>query len=219
MDYALRIGGHGHLDVADARMMPAPNADHPLSEALLLLTLRLNCLTNIYDSLWRELYRDVWKQEEWAVSWPEMKPLSRISAQWERDTPLRAERERRSALVELDVVAAIMLEMSADELIALYRSRFPQLVDYESEMWLDSTGRKIAASFNQWGHGQTKEHWEQFQAYNEPGSTAPVPDGYTAPFYKADRIAEYRQAHAAFSARLPAAVTLQVARSETEGER
>ncbi|MGH9437878.1 MAG: class I SAM-dependent DNA methyltransferase, partial [Terriglobia bacterium] len=160
LDYALRIGSHGHLDVADARMMPAPNADHPLSEALLLRTLRLNCLTNIYDSLWRELYRDAWKQEEWAASWPEMKPLSVISPQWECDTPLRAERDRRSALVELDVLAAIMLEMSADELIALYRSRFPQLVDYESEMWFDSSGRKLAANFNQWGHGQTKEHWE-----------------------------------------------------------
>ena len=30
----------------------------------------------------------------------------------------------------------------------------------------------------------------------------PPPEGYTPPFYKADRVAEYRQAHAVFSERL-----------------
>lgn len=39
-------------------------------------------------------------------------------------------------------------------------------------------------------------------AYNESGGITKVPDGYTPPFYKADRIAEYCQAHAAFAERL-----------------
>jgi hypothetical protein len=202
LDYALRVGGHGHLDVADARMMPAPDVDHPLSESMLLRAMRLNCLTSVYGSLWNELYRDTWKRDEWAVIWPELKPLQSVSPKWDRDTPLRKERERRSALVELDVVAAIMLRLTADELVALYKSRFPQLVDYESEMWFDRDGRKLAANFNQWGHGQTGEHWGQFQAYLEDPEKNPIPDGYTAPFYKADRIAEYRQAHAAFTERM-----------------
>ena len=53
-----------------------------------------------------------------------------------------------------------------------------------------------------WGHGQTKEHWNQFEKYLEDPATNQVPDGYSAPFYKADRVAEYRQAHAVFSDRL-----------------
>ena len=69
-------------------------------------------------------------------------------------------------------------------------------------MWFDiAMARKLAANFNQWGQGQTREHWEQFLAYQGP-EESPVPDGYTAPFYKADRIAEYRQAHAAFTERM-----------------
>jgi hypothetical protein len=44
--------------------------------------------------------------------------------------------------------------------------------------------------------------YEEMLAYVESGGTTKVPDGYTPPFYKADRIAEYRQAHAAFTARL-----------------
>ena len=202
LDYALRVGGHGHLDVADARAMPVPDMDHPLSDALLLRTLRLNCLTTAYGDLWSELYREEWRREEWAVAWPAMRALGAAAPQWERDTPLRTERERRSALVELDVLAAIMLGLSMDELIALYKSRFPQLVDYESEMWFDRRGRKLAANFNQWGHRQTKEHWEQLQTYLEDPANNPPPYGYTPPFYKADRIGEYRQAHAAFTKRM-----------------
>ncbi len=42
--------------------------------------------------------------------------------------------------------------------------------------------------------------WAQFEAYREDPEHAPAPEGYTAPFYKADREDEYRQAHAVFSA-------------------
>jgi hypothetical protein len=69
-------------------------------------------------------------------------------------------------------------------------------------MYFDANGRKIAANHNTYGHGQTKEHWKQFELYLEDPDKNPVPDGYTPPFYKADRVAEYRQAHAVFSDRL-----------------
>jgi hypothetical protein len=202
LDYALRIGGRGHLDVADARTMPVPALDHLLSEALLLRALRLNCLTTAYDALWREIYRDSWGRDEWAAAWPGLERLSAVGPVWTHNTPLRTERARRAALVELDVLAAIMLEISADELIAIYKSRFPQLVDYESDMWFAADGRKLAANFNQWGYGQTKEHYEQLMAYINDPEKRPPPVGYTPPFYKADRIAEYRQAHSVFSERL-----------------
>ena len=45
----------------------------------------------------------------------------------------------------------------------------------------------------------------QFQAYLENPGNNPPPDGYSPPFYKADRIGEYRQAHAAFTQRMKGA--------------
>lgn len=117
-------------------------------------------------------------------------------------TPLRTERERRSALVELDSLVALWLDMSTDELIAVYRSRYPVLSDYEAQTWFDTNGRKIAGDHNTYGHGQTKQHFEQLMEHLDPEINGPVPDGYTAPFYKAEREAEYRQAHAVFSERL-----------------
>ncbi|SNS08430.1 hypothetical protein SAMN05216276_1003292 [Streptosporangium subroseum] len=209
MDYLLRVTGRGHLDVADARMMPAPDSDHPLAEALLLRTLRLNCLTEAYADLWTELYDDSWTRDSWAADWPGLPLLAQVEPVWAPDTPLRIERARRAALVELDALVALMLGIDAEELVALYRSRFPQMVTYEGAMWFDPNGRKIAENFNAYGQGQTKQHYEQLMAHLDPEINGPVPDGYTAPFYKADREAEYRQAHAVFSERLRQAQAVQ----------
>lgn len=185
--------------------MPAADPDHPLASALLLRTLRLNCLTNAYADLWAELYDPTWSDETWAVDWPGLAPLNKpaaITSEWNYDTPLRTERERRAALVELDAMVALWIGMTAEQLVAIYRSRYPVLSDYEAQMWFDANGRKIAGNHNTFGYGQTKEHFKQLQDHLDPEINGPVPDGYAAPFYKADREAEYRQAHAVFAERL-----------------
>ena len=101
----------------------------------------------------------------------------------------------------------------------IYQAAFPVLDRFEETTWFDANGSKLAGYHRTYGQYQKKGTWEQFQAYLEDPDRNPPPDGYTPPFYKADRIGEYRQAHAAFSARLAAAGTLQVARSDGEGAR
>ena len=185
------------------RMMPARSLDHPLAAPLLLRALRLNCLTSVYAKLWSELYEDAWRDEKLDCQLGLISPPSTdVGPTWERDTPLRTEYERRAALVEIDALVAVWLGISEEQLEAIYPARYPVLGDYEAVTWFDAKGRKIAGNWNTFGTGQTKEHWEQFQAYLEDPEKNPVPDGYTAPFYKADRIAEYRQAHAAFTQRM-----------------
>ncbi|MFF3716184.1 DNA methyltransferase family protein [Streptomyces prasinus] len=206
-DYLLRITGRSHLQVAEAHKMPYANPAHPLAGPLLLRTLRLNCLTNAYASLWAELYDMTWPgYEDWAVEWPDLPPLaSGVTAEWEYGTPLRTEYERRAALVEIDALVAVWLRMSADELIAIHKARYAILADRESQMWFDADGRQLAQDSYAFGHGQTKEHYEHFLAYQKKERHEP-PEGYTAPFYKADREKEMREAHAHFSARLQEAI-------------
>ncbi|MGX7670534.1 class I SAM-dependent DNA methyltransferase [Plantactinospora sp. DSM 117369] len=206
VDYALRIGGRGHLDATDARVMPIPDTQHPLADALLLRTMRLNALTAQYREIWAQLYNTSWQREGWAVDWRVPLNLNDVGPAWGRASALRTEYHRRAALVELDALVAVWLGISANELIAIYRSRFPQLCSYESEMWFDKCGRRLAANFNQWGSGQTRDHYRQFMDYLESQEQNRVPDGYKAPFYKADRESEYRQAHAVFSQRLQDAI-------------
>ncbi|MEV4322376.1 class I SAM-dependent DNA methyltransferase [Microbispora rosea] len=205
LDYLLRITGRSDLRNAEVIAMPAADPNHPLASALLLRTLRLNCLTNAYASLWAELYDRAWRDEQWAADWPGLKPLgdpAAVTPDWAYATPLRTERERRAALVELDALVALWLGITAEQLVAIYRSRYPVLSDYEAQIWFDANGRKIAGNHNTYGYGQTKQHFEQLMAHLDPEINGPVPDGFTAPFYKADREAEYRQAHAVFSERL-----------------
>ncbi|WP_327332214.1 class I SAM-dependent DNA methyltransferase [Streptomyces anulatus] len=209
LDYLLRITSRSHLQVSEANQMPAPEPGHPLASALLLRTLRLNALTSHYAPLWAELFDRQWSgYEGWAnPDWPHLKPLAAgLKPTWEYTTPLRTEHERRAALVELDALVAVWLGITADQLATIFKSRYPQLYDYEAASYFDSKGRKIAGDFNTFGYGQTKQDYLDLLAHLEdPAGTQP-PDGYIAPFYKADREAEMRAAHAHFQARLDAEI-------------
>ncbi|MDT0608692.1 class I SAM-dependent DNA methyltransferase [Streptomyces lancefieldiae] len=205
LDYLLRITGRSHLQVAEAHKMPAPIPDHPLAHPLLLRTLRLNALTRDYAPIWKELFHLTWPNyEEWAnPNWQNLKPLAaHLKPAWEYDTPLRTEYERRAALVELDALVSAWLGITADQLVAIYKSRYPVLSDYESATYFDANGRKIAANHNTYGYGQTKQDYLDLLAHLEKPETIPPPAGYAAPFYKADREAEMRAAHAHFQSRL-----------------
>lgn len=211
LDYYLRATGRGHLDVSDAKFMPFADPGHPLAQALLLRTLRLNCLTTAYAELWAELYEADWRRnEQWAYNWPRLSPLGDVTGIWDTATPLRSEYARRAALVEIDALVAVWLNISAESLIAAYRSRYGTMSDYEEDMHFDASGDRITSRFEAYGNKQArfgrKKVFEKLEAYLKSPESTPVPDGYTAPFYKADREKEMREAHAYFQKRLDEAV-------------
>ncbi|TNH22357.1 class I SAM-dependent DNA methyltransferase [Micromonospora orduensis] len=210
LDYMLRIAGRAHLDVNNAGAMPAPDPSHPLASAALLRVLRLNCLTTAYAPLWQNIYDDRWRDtEDWAVPWvelPEAQKLNDVERFWNGGVPLRTERARRSALVELDALVAVWLGIGDEALLSMYRARFPVLHEYESAMWFDRNGRRITRDYYSRGVNQPNDAFEKLIKYlDEPEQNA-MPAGYEAPFYRADRENEYRQAHAVFSRRLQDAV-------------
>jgi hypothetical protein len=100
----------------------------------------------------------------------------------------------------------VWLGISADELCALYLSRFPQLVEYEGGMWFDAAGRRIAENFNAHGSGQERPTYGALMEHLENPDTTEPPAGYRRPLYKADREAEMRGAHAHFKERLDAEI-------------
>ena len=207
LDYFLRVTGRTHLQVAEALRMPAATTEHPLVHPLALRTLRLNCLTEAYAPLWSQLFHPTWPHyETWAHTWhrgSEIAPLSdHLTGHWTHQTPLRTDFERRAALVELDALVSVWLGITADQLSAIYRSRYQVLADYESDMYFDNAGRRIAKNYYAYSHGQTKEDYLAFVEHLNSPATTPPPEGYTAPFYKADREIEMRAAHAYFQARL-----------------
>ena len=112
LDYLVRIVGKSNLLVSSAKALPFGSKDHPLASALLLRAMRLNCLTNAYADLWVDVYDEAWQTDTWACSWEGLPPLAEIGQTWKYSTPLRSERARRSALVEIDALVAVCITVA-----------------------------------------------------------------------------------------------------------
>ncbi|MET8634388.1 type II restriction endonuclease subunit M [Streptomyces sp. NPDC004680] len=202
-DYFVKVVGKRNLSDDLVSLFPAPHS-HPLSVPLLLRVLRLNCLTRKYSPLWERLFDARWLQDRWASSEKRGKRIGSVEKTWSMDTPLRAEFERRRALVEIDAIAAIMLGLGAEQLCAMYRSQFDTVRMYEWETFFASDGHKVADTAHAYNVGirQTPEEAEFAKAWVKAARggdpTPEMPEGWVKP----DREAEMTRAHADFTARL-----------------
>ena len=196
-DFLIKVIGSGHMKAGTWRRIPYVSNLH-IDPSLLLRTLRLNCLVEPYAPLWEELFDREWQHDSWV---PDVgldraintdKPaLSDVSPKWSWHTPLRRDADRRQALVEIDAIVAVMLDITADELVTIYRTQFPVLQKYEREALYDAHGRQVP-----------RELAKEYRKHdgNLPAEALTV-DGktYALPFLTVDREGDYRAAHAHFS--------------------
>ncbi len=215
-DYFVKVSGTGHIKDYVSKRFPVP-PDTPLWEALLLRTLRLNCLTADYAPLWEELYDPGWADDGWTD--PELSQriaLGDVGPEWSMATPLRRDQERRQALVELDALAAIMLGLTAEQLCAMYRTQFAVLRKYEYKMAFDAEGRKLCGYHQSAGYRQAqiqdqakagdlppeyKNLWKLYEQYEEDPSSVDWRGHFTPPFRRPDRERAMTRAYEAFQAR------------------
>lgn len=183
-------------------------------------TLALNCLTRHYAALWERNWQPAFSKTEWSLSEGQLHLVSswaERSATWSASSPLRTYYERRQALVELDVLAAMALGLSLDQLLAMYRIQFPVLQQNEHDTWYDQKGNIVfTCSKGLTGVGLDRPTWNELKARElELGETyvhtiskkqselyAGTQVTYVAPFFKPDREQDYAVAWGFFEKNL-----------------
>lgn len=160
-DFFVKVIGKSHVNFSTNMLFPLLEGSH--HKDIVLRALLLNCLTDHYSDLWKSCFLIDFSMDTWAKSDPRLSPVrfTSLTPEWTWDTPLRTDYERRQALVEIDVLTAMALGMTLQQLKTIYRIQFPVLQSYEADTWYDANGR-ITFTNNRslTGVGFTRTEWE-----------------------------------------------------------
>jgi len=191
---------------------------------LLARILILNSLTLHYAQLWSDCWDNRFRTDRWTRSDPRLDDahFPRLTREWNRDCALRTDYARRQALVEIDVLVAMALGLTLEELKAIYRIQFPVLRQNERDTWYDRAGRIVfTCSKGLPGVGLPRKAkpkqgepvgWEEIRDLTEgtvestivddtlPGGPRERTIVYVAPFDRCDRERDYETAWASFAA-------------------
>ncbi len=172
----------------------------------------------MYRKLWTNCYRESFRLERWSKSDRRLcvNRFAELSREWTWRTPLRTDYERRQALVEIDVLVAMALGLTLDELCAIYRIQFPVLRQNEQNTWYDRNGRIVfTTSKGLPGVGLSRKEFEEIKdwksgAYEREIEDDTLPGGprkrtiaYVAPFDRCDREEDYAVAWKFFERNRP----------------
>ena len=203
-DFMIRAAGRGHINGADFSLLPSLDTIHPLTTAVILRVLRLNCISDAYTSLWAECWHESFVTDSPILERYDERP---ISPEWTADTPLRRAEDRRNAQAEIDVIVAMMLGVPIEDLCTIYRTQFAVLYDYDhgrgqGAYVYDANGRQLPTPVRQaWEKRQRPTSNEDMplseRTHTHPGSG--VSYVYDLPFRIRDRESDFRRIHAALS--------------------
>lgn len=192
-DFLVKVMGVANINIGILGKIPHLR-NHPLETQLLLRTLRLNCLVQPYLPLWEHLYTSSWQQDSWVsgigVAYSGREQISSVYENWNWATPLRRAADRRQALIEIDAIVAVMLGITVEELLTIYRTQFPVLQKYERDALYDATGRQLP--------GKLASEYRK-KGFLKPADLTVDGVTYQEPFVGVDREHDMTLAHKHFS--------------------
>lgn len=226
IDFFVKVTGSDKARPSLAAQLPIIR-NTPYDDALAVRTLALNCLTTWYADLWSGCFRPTFCADAWTRDDPRLPAgfFTTLGPTWQRDRALRQDFARRQALVEIDVLVAMALGLTVDQLCDLYRAQFPILRWYERDTWYDRSGRiaytisrglpGVGLPAKRKKKGEPGDFWEDV---TDPATCAralaktfdddTLPGGphrrtivYQGPFDRCDREEDFRRAWAVFARR------------------
>ncbi|MEA1967618.1 MAG: hypothetical protein U9N77_05320 [Thermodesulfobacteriota bacterium] len=224
LDFRVKSTGMGHANTTLINQLPLLDIKSQFFFNLKLRALVLCCLTTHYANLWQECWQNIFQKDQWAKDEHRLSNtfFQNITPTWHRNCALRTDYARRQALVEIDVLAAMALGLTLEELKTIYRVQFPVMRQYEADTWYDQNGRIVfTASKGLPGVGfprrKTKTEpvgWEDIKDMQkgkiernivddtQPGGAVERTIVYEAPFDRCDREKDYEDVWQNFKKRL-----------------
>ena len=214
-DFWVKTTGKNDFTSGNIGSMPFL-VENNTSQSAGLRSLHLTCLSKQYEGLWSQCFSVEWTNNKWSKADSRLcnSTFRSIGQSWTAGSALRTHYERRQALVEIDVLVAMALGLTLDELKTIYRVQFPVLREYEQDTWYDQKGRIVfTASKGLAGVGFCRPKWEGIKNMKSgtveqtiiddtmPGGPRKRTIVYHAPFDRCDREKDYEIAWREFERR------------------
>ena len=213
-DYFVRTLNKSNLQPNVVAKLPYVSTKY--DDALRIRALMLNCLSSEYEELWKAEYKKEFNKDSWAKRDNRLdnKKFRTLQSQLSFDTGCRTDFARREMLIELDVLTAMALGMTLEQLKTIYTIQFSVLQSYEDNTWYDANGRIVFTNNRSMvGVGLSRSEFESIKdkqtgTYSQVISDDTTPDGpiertidYVAPFDKCDRVKDYEEIWNSFEER------------------
>lgn len=208
-DFYIRVMGKSNFYEDIAGKLPIlPNV---FQNELVCRVALLNCLTQNYEELWAEIYKEEFKSDSWSKYDVRLSNgvFRDLDKKWHEKYPVRNDYARRQLLVEIDVIVSMSLGMNLEQLQTIYGIQFPVMQQYEADTWYDANGRitftnnrsLVGVGFdrkefelNMKDAPAGKKFYRTFMDDTMPGGPVERTIEYVAPFDRCDREQDYETA-------------------------